>query len=139
LAVSLRTLPEFQSLPRVWFCAESQIKNSRQRRLCREFFIWFSAQKKHLANRLLYREANKKLLAQKKTLAKDFFTQRQLADSRQRISFPSALFFALDKEIFKNPFFTSNFFLSSTYTYKKLMLKVGTISAMFAIFKNFTS
>jgi hypothetical protein len=30
-------LPEFQSLPRVRFCAESQIKNSRQ--LCREFFI----------------------------------------------------------------------------------------------------
>jgi hypothetical protein len=70
-------LPEFRSLPRVWFCAESQIKNSRQRRLC---------------NRLLCREPDKKLSAQKKTLAKDFFTKSQLAGSRQRISLPSAIF-----------------------------------------------
>jgi hypothetical protein len=87
-----------------------------------------------LANRLLCREANKKLSAQRKTLAKDFFTKSQLADSRQRISLPSAIFLSLGKEIFKKHFFTSKFFLSSTHTYKKLMLKVGTISAMFAIF-----
>jgi hypothetical protein len=82
---------------------------------------------------------NKKLSAQKRTLAKDFFTKSQLVDSRQRISLPSAILFALGKEIFKNHFFTSNFFLSSTYIYKKLMLKVDTISTMFDIFKNFTS
>jgi hypothetical protein len=51
-----------------------------------------SAQKKHLANRLLCREPNKKLSAQKKTLAKDFFTKSQLAGSRQRISLPSEIF-----------------------------------------------
>jgi hypothetical protein len=45
-------------------------------------------------------------------------------------------FFAPSKEIFKNHFFTSNFFLSSTYTYTKLMLKFDIISALFAIFKN---
>jgi hypothetical protein len=62
LLVSFKcALLEFQSLPRVWLCAESQIKNSRQRWLCREFFIWLSAQKKHLANGLLCREPNKKL------------------------------------------------------------------------------
>jgi hypothetical protein len=54
-----------------------------------------------LANRLLCREANKKLSAQRKTLAKDFFiTKSQLADSRQRISLPSAIFLALGKENF---------------------------------------
>jgi hypothetical protein len=89
------------------FFAESQPKNSRQR---------------------------------KKTLSTDFFAESQLGGSRQRISLSSAnFFFALDKEIFKNHFFTSNFFQSSTYTYKKLMIKVGIISAMFAILKNFTS
>jgi hypothetical protein len=92
--------------------------------LCREFFIWLSAQKKHLANRLLCREPNKKLSAQKETLAIDFFTESQTKNSRQRK--------------FKKSFFSSNFFLSSTYAYTKLMLKFGTISTLFAIFKNFT-
>jgi hypothetical protein len=81
------------------FCAESQIKNSRQRRLCQEFFIWLSAQKKHLANKLLCPEPNKKLSAQKKTLAKDFFTKSQLDGSRQRISLPSAIFRLSTKKI----------------------------------------
>jgi hypothetical protein len=35
-------------LPSVFFCAESQIKNSRQRILCREVFIWLSAQNQTL-------------------------------------------------------------------------------------------
>jgi hypothetical protein len=33
-------LPEFQSLPRVWFCAESQIKNSRHRKNTRQRFLY---------------------------------------------------------------------------------------------------
>jgi hypothetical protein len=48
------------------------------------------------------------------------------------------MFFALGEEIIKNHFFISKFFLSLTYTYKKLMLKVGTISVMFAILKILT-
>jgi hypothetical protein len=80
----LQSLPESRSLPRVRFCAQSEIKNSRQRILCREFFIWLSAQKKHLANRLVCREPNKKLSAQKETLAIDFFTDSQTKNSRQR-------------------------------------------------------
>jgi hypothetical protein len=83
------------------------------------------AKKKHLANRLLCREPNKKLSAQKKHSPK--------------ISLPRAKQKTLGKENLKNHFFASNFFLSSTYTYAKLMLKFGTISALFAIFKNFTS
>jgi hypothetical protein len=70
-------------LARVRFCAESEIKNSWQRILCREFFIWLSQQFKHLANRLLCRELNKKLSAQKETLAIDFFTDSQTKNSRQ--------------------------------------------------------
>jgi hypothetical protein len=31
-----------------FLCAESQIKNSRQSLLCREFFIWLSAQNQTL-------------------------------------------------------------------------------------------
>jgi hypothetical protein len=78
------SLPETEPLPSARICAESQIKNSRQSLLCREFFIWLSAQKKHLANRLLCREANKKLSAQKRTLAKDFFAKCNSFRSRQR-------------------------------------------------------
>jgi hypothetical protein len=56
-----------------------------------------------------------------------------------KISLPTAKQKTLGKENLKNHFFASNFFLSSTYTYAKLMLKFGTISALFATFKNFTS
>jgi hypothetical protein len=56
-----------------------------------------------------------------------------------KISLPRANFLALGKEIWKNHFFTSNFFLSSTYTCTKLMLEFGTILTLFAIFNNFTS
>jgi hypothetical protein len=93
---------------------------------------------KHLANELLCREPNKKLSAQKKhspkislpranwlALDKVFLCQVQFSDSRQRK--------------LKKITFCLQFFLSSTYTYTKLMLKFGTISALFAIFKIFTS
>jgi hypothetical protein len=43
------------------------------------------------------------------------------------------------KKFLKISFFISNLFLSSTYTYIKLMLKFGTILTLFAIFNNFTS
>jgi hypothetical protein len=104
-------LPEFQSLPRVWFCAESQMKNSRQ--------IKF---KKSLGKQTSSPRAKQKALGTKKTFVKDFFTKSQTKNSRQRK--------------FKNHFFASNFFLSSTYTHTKLMLKFGIISTLF---KNFTS
>jgi hypothetical protein len=39
----------------------------------------------------------------------------------------------------KSLFCLQFFFLSSTYTYTKLMLKFGTILTLFAIFNNFTS
>jgi hypothetical protein len=119
-------LPESGALPRVRLCAESKIKNSRQRRLCRERNIKLPAQKKHSAQTLLCREPNKKLSAKKKTLDKDFFAKSQFFAARQR-------------HFKKNHFFTSNFFLFSTYTYTKLMLKFGTILTLFAICNNFTS
>jgi hypothetical protein len=55
---------ESQVLPRVRFFAESEIKNSRQRRLCRE--------------------PNKKLSAKKNTWQRAFFAESQLNKSRQR-------------------------------------------------------
>jgi hypothetical protein len=79
------TPPESEALPRVRFCAESKIKNSRQKRLCRERNKQLPAQKKHSAQRLICREPNKKLSAKKKHLAK--------------ISLPRANFLALGKEI----------------------------------------
>jgi hypothetical protein len=113
-------------LSRVRFCAESEIKNSRQRRLCRE--------------------QNKKLLGIEKTLGEEASLPRaNKKNSRQRkkhsarISLPRAKRLALGKEIFKNHFFISGLFLSSTYTYTRLMLKFGTILTLFAIFNNFTS
>jgi hypothetical protein len=118
------SLPESEALPRVRLCAESWIKNSRQRRLCRERNKKLPEQKKHSAQRLLCREPNKKLSVKKKHLAK--------------ISLPRANLLALGKEILKNHFFTSIFFLSSTYTCTKLMLKFDTILTLFAIFNNFT-
>jgi hypothetical protein len=100
------SLPESEALPRVRFCAESKIKNTRHRRFFAESRTKNSRQrKKHLA----------------------------------KISLPRANFLALGKDILKNHFFTSNFFLFSTYTYTKLMLKFGTILTLFAIFNNFTS
>jgi hypothetical protein len=107
----LSTLPEFQSLPRVCFCAESQIKNSRQRR--------------NTANRLLCREANKKLSTQKETLAKDFFTKSQLADSRQRISLPSAIFSLSAKKFLKITFLPPNFFYPQHTLIKNLCSKLA--------------
>jgi hypothetical protein len=75
------------------YFAKSKFKNSRQR----SFFL---------------PRANKKLLAKKKHLAKNFFTE---------------CFFSSRQRNLKKSFFTSNFFLSSTYTYTKLVLKFGTI------------
>jgi hypothetical protein len=98
------SLPEFQSLPRVWFCAGTE-PDSRQT---------------------------------------GFFAESQTKSSRHRkkhspkISLPRAKQKTLGKENLKKHFFASNFFLSSTFAYTKLMLKFGTISSLFAIFKNFT-
>jgi hypothetical protein len=50
---------------------------------------------------------------------------------------PSAFFFGSPLRNLKNHFFTSNFFLSSTYTYTSLILEFGTILPLFAIFNNF--
>jgi hypothetical protein len=69
--------------------------------------------------------AKQKALSTEKTLPKDFFTKCN--------------FLTLGKENLKNHFFASNFFLSSTYTYTKLMLKFGIILTLFSIFNNFTS
>jgi hypothetical protein len=86
------SLPESEALPRVRFCAESKINNSRQRRLCREPNKKLSAQKKHSAQRLLCREPNKKLSAKKKTHGKDFFAKSKFFGSRQR-NFKKSLFY----------------------------------------------
>jgi hypothetical protein len=83
---------ESQALPRVRLFAQSQIKNSRQRRLCQEPIKKLSAKKKHSPKRLLCQEPTKKLSAKKNTLDKDFFAECQLAGFRQRISLPSAIF-----------------------------------------------
>jgi hypothetical protein len=76
----------------------------------------------------------------KNTWQTDFFAESQTKSSRHRknppkISLPRAKQKTLGKENLKNHFFASNFFLSSTYTYTKLMLKFGTISTLFVIFK----
>jgi hypothetical protein len=113
-------------LARVRVFAESQIKKSQQRRLCREPNKKLLVKKKYLAKRPLCRQPNKKQSVKKKHSAKKFFTEWNF-------------FLALSKEILKIHLFTSNFFLSSTYTYTKLNLKFDTILTLFAIFNNFTS
>jgi hypothetical protein len=60
-------------------------------------------------------------------------------NTRQRFLYQVQFFLTPGKENLKNHFFASNFFLSSTYTYTKLMLKFGIILTLFAIFNNFTS
>jgi hypothetical protein len=72
------------SLPRVRVFAESQLKNSRQRWLCREPNKKLPAKKKLSAKRLVCREPTKKLSAKNKTLGTDFFAESQMASSRQR-------------------------------------------------------
>jgi hypothetical protein len=72
------SLPEFQSLLRVWFCADS--------------FLFGSRHKKILGKQTFLPRAKQKALGTEKTLVKNFFTKSQLAGSRQRISLPSAIF-----------------------------------------------
>jgi hypothetical protein len=77
---ALQSLPEFQSLPRVWFCVESQIKNSRQRLLYlalgtektlgKQTSLPRAKQKalgtgKNTRQRFFYQEPNKKLSSKK--------------------------------------------------------------------------
>jgi hypothetical protein len=90
--------------------AESEIKNSRHR--------------KNTRHRGFFAENQIKNSQQRKKLGKDFFAKSKFFGSRQRN--------------FKKSLFYLQFFLSSTYTYIKLMLKFGTILTLFAIFNNFT-
>jgi hypothetical protein len=136
--VSVMPLPEFESLPRVWLCAESQIKKSRQRKLCREFFIWLLAQK-NTWQTSFFVESQTKSSRHRKNTRQRFFYQEPTGWLSAKYFFAKCNFLTLGKENFKKSLFASNFFLSSTYTYTKLMLKFGTISALFAIFKIFTS
>jgi hypothetical protein len=75
--INEKALPESEALPRVRFCAESKIKNSRQTRLCRE--------------------RNKKLLTQKNTRHRGFFTESQIKNSRKRKKTLGKDFFAQSK------------------------------------------
>jgi hypothetical protein len=88
---------------------------------------------------LLCREPNKKTLSTEKNTRQRFLYREPTGWLLAKKFFAGCNFPTLGKENFKNHFFASYFFLSPTYTYTKLMLKFGTISALFAIFKNFTS
>jgi hypothetical protein len=100
--INEKALPESEALPRVRFCAESKIKNSRQTRLCRE--------------------RNKKLLTQKNTRHRGFFTESQIKNSRerkntwQRFLCPEQIFLALGKEILKIIFLPPIFFFYPQHT-----------------------
>jgi hypothetical protein len=81
LQLSNPALPEFQSLPRVWFLGKEA-----------ESFYLALGTGQTLGKQASLPRAKQKALGTEKTLAKDFFTKSQLAGSRQRISLPSAIF-----------------------------------------------
>jgi hypothetical protein len=118
-------------LPRVWFCAESQLKNSRQNDLPRVFYLALGTEKT-LGKRASLPRAKQKALSTENTRQR-FLYQEPTGWLSAKNFFAKCIFLTLDKENFKNHFFASNFFLSSTYTYTKFMLKFSTISALFAI------
>jgi hypothetical protein len=83
--------------------------------------------------------AKQKALGTEKNTRQRFLYQEPIGWLSAKNFFAKCNFLTLGKENLKNHFFASNFFLSSTYTYTKHMLKFGTISPLFAIFKKFTS
>jgi hypothetical protein len=113
-------------------CREPNKKLSAKKALPRAFYLTLGTEKTLGKQASLPRAKQKALGTEKHSSkisfpranwlapGKEFLCQVQFSDSRQRK--------------FKNHFFASNFFLSSTYTYTKLMLKFGTISVLFAIF-----
>jgi hypothetical protein len=122
----------------VWVFGSVEFAYGRSR--YRNFSLWLESDsesqiktlglgtEKTLSKQISLPRVKQKALGTEKTLAKDFFTKNFFAKCN---------FLTLGKESLKNHFFASNFFLSSTYTYTKFMLKFGTISALFAIFKIF--
>jgi hypothetical protein len=112
--------------------------------LCRE------PSKKLSAKKALPR-APKKNLEKEETLdkaaslprAKKTLRKKETLNNEERLgkeaSLPRALLRLTAKNFFNNHFLRSKLFVFSIYTYTKLMLKFGTILALYAIFKNFTS
>jgi hypothetical protein len=80
--------------------------------------------------------ARQKALGTEKNTRQRFLYQEPTCWLSANNFFAKCDFLTLGKENLKNHFFASNFFLSSTYTYTKLMLKFDTISTPFAIFKS---
>jgi hypothetical protein len=83
--------------------------------------------------------AKQKALGTEKNTRQRFLYQEPTGWLSAKNFFAKCNFLTLGKENLKNHFFASNFFLSSTYIYTKLMLKFGIILTLFAIFNNFTS
>jgi hypothetical protein len=83
--------------------------------------------------------AKQKALDTEKNTRQRFLYQEPTGWLSAKNFFAKCNFLTLGKENLKNQFFDSNFFLSSTYTYTKLILKFGTILTLFAIFNNFIS
>jgi hypothetical protein len=106
--------------------------------LCQEPIKKTLGKEKTLAKEASLPRANQKTLGKEKYTRQRFFCRVPTSWLSAKNFFAECNFFALGKVVLKNHFFTSKFFLSSTYIYTKLMLKVGTISALFAIFENFT-
>jgi hypothetical protein len=83
--------------------------------------------------------AKQKALGTEKNTRQKFLYREPTGWLSAKNFFAKCNFLTLGKENLKNHFFASIFFLSSTYTYTKLMLKFGIILTLFAIFNSFTS
>jgi hypothetical protein len=119
-------------------CREPNKKFSAKMALPRVFYLALGTEKT-LGKWASLPRAKQKALDIEKNTRQRFLCQEPTGWLLAKNFFAKCNFLTLGKENLKNHFFASNFFLSSTYTYTKLMLKFGTISVLFAIFKIFTS
>jgi hypothetical protein len=117
---------------------EPNKKLSAKKSLPRVFYLALGTEKT-LGKQTSLPRAKQKALGTEKNTRQRFLYQVPTSWLSAKNFFAKCNFLTPGKENFKNHFFASNFFLSSTYTYTKLMLKFGTILPRFAIFKNFTS
>jgi hypothetical protein len=104
------SLPEFQSLTRVWFCAESQIKNSRQRSLCREFFYLSLGTEKTLGKQTSLPRAKQKALGTHKNTRQRFLYQEPTGWLSAKNFFAKCNFLTLGKENLNKSLFCLQFF-----------------------------
>jgi hypothetical protein len=115
--------------------SEPNKKLSAKKSLPRVFYLALGKEKT-LGKQASLPRARQKSLGTEKNTRQRFLYQEPTGWLSAKNFFAKCNFLTLGKENLKNHFFASNFFLSSTYTYTKLMLKFGTISTPFAIFKS---